>query len=271
MNLLDPLNPAFQFAFTLYGFQWFLFGYGVYQTFKVFHRKSSIPFILIISGFISTLLSTHMTFAVHFWDPSNEMAYVVVDSFAFPIMILSTLFSYYYRLKTLKYNSNDKYILILPFIVFLAIIPDAVLYNLNARIPNDYLRYLGVTGAIVIISVSITEIIMFYLLVKRLMMIVETNTAWMIKVFLTLGMIIIMDILEICFFFTRPDISNIFFSFPFMVRLNAVVLFYGDLVQFVKQGECFKKSYNKLQMSGAVNASRESMINASKGSLQINE
>ena len=129
--------------------------------------------------------------------------------------------------------------LLIPFLIGIVQIPEAIYYNLNAR-DESYSLQMSITGSISGIAIILSEFIMYYILVRKLLAFGARNsTVWVVKITLTLGVLITLDIAEIIFYFVSSDLSTLFYSFSFNVRLNAVILFFGDLVTFVKSGQAW--------------------------------
>ena len=239
-----------QFSFCILGFNILLFGLGVTNTMFTFRRKKSIPFVIIMFGFVCTLVSTMLSYAQNYWNPDSVMILVLADTFFYTQMVQYTLWSYYYRLKTIpKFNGFDKFAFCMPFFVALFQIPDAVIYNLNVRF-DGYSDALQLTGALSGFAIIFCELFMYFVLVKKLLAFTENRSMkWLIKVTLTLAVVLIIDITQIVFYFTLPEVSGLFYSFSYFVRLNAVVLFFGDLVNFVKKGKTWRSYQNTPMLS----------------------
>ena len=201
--------------------------------------------MLIISGLNCMLVSTLLSYSGIYWYPDNNETLVLVDTFFYTQMVQYTLWSYYFRLKTIpKFNSYDKYIMTIPFIIGAFQIPEAIYYNLDARF-DGYRPQMDLTASLCGIAIILSEFGMYFLLVKKLLVFLEArNTAWIIKITATLIVLIILDFTEIIFLFVDDELSNVFYSLSFNVRLNAVILFFGDLVDFVKSGQSWKSHQN---------------------------
>ena len=211
-------------------------------------------------GLTSMMASTIMSYCATYWDPDNAPTYVLIDTFCYTQMVQHTLWVYYYRLKTLpKLNQYDKYVLCIPFMIAVFQIPEAIYYNLDARSPGyDFLYNLFSTmsGLAIILS----EFILYFLLVKKLLSFVENNSRiWIVKVTITFIVLLGLDFTEIVLYFINQTLSDVFYSLSFNVRLNAVILFFGDLVAFVKTGQTLN-SYQRTPFNSGNNLESGSNI-----------
>ena len=234
-----------QFAFSILGINVILYVAGVIKTILTFRNKRSVPFILIMCGFNCMIISTMLSFGATYWYVDNSVNLVLVDTFFYTQMVQYTLWSYYFRLKTIpKFNNYDKYVFCIPFIIAIIQVPEAIYYNLDSRFDGFNVQ-MGLSATLSGMAIILSEFIMYFLLVKKLLVFIEVRSiSWIVKITATLIVLIGLDFAEITFYFVDKDLSSIFYSLSFNVRLNAIVLFFGDLVEFVKSGQSWKSHQN---------------------------
>eukprot|EP00835_Amoeboradix_gromovi_P006264 NODE_706_length_4978_cov_0.203730.p1 type:complete len:322 gc:universal NODE_706_length_4978_cov_0.203730:2532-3497(+) len=240
-----------QFAFAVLGINVLLFFIGILKSFFTFKNKSTVPYLTILCGLCCTITSTMLSFGAAYWDPDHAPTFVLLDTFFYTQMVQYTLWAYYYRLKTLpKFNQYDNYIFFIPFVVGIFQVPEAVYYNLASR-NDEYEFIMGVTGTLSGMAIIFCEFIMYFVLIKKLLAFIQTeNGMWLAKVTITLMILVLLDLSEIVFYFVDSRASSIFYSLSFNVRLNAVILFFGDLVDFVQSGKSWR-SYQQTPMNSS--------------------
>eukprot|EP00834_Sanchytrium_tribonematis_P001379 NODE_33_length_36935_cov_1.609241.p19 type:complete len:279 gc:universal NODE_33_length_36935_cov_1.609241:29830-30666(+) len=239
------MDPIASFSFSILGINSILFAIGVTNALFTFKRKTSLPCIIVLAGLVSMYVSTMLSFSAAYFDPSRSPSYVLADTFFYTQMVQWTLWSYYFRIKTIpKYGFFDKYIFCIPFIIAIFQIPEAIYYNLDSRFENyDY--SMQITATLSGLAIITSEFFMYFVLIKKLFAFIEQRSeVWILKLSLTMTILLLLDLTEIVLYFVDVEISTIFYSLSFNVRLNAVVLFYGNLVSYVKKGSGWRSHVN---------------------------
>ena len=229
--------------------------YGCLKAVIIFRSRKSIPFYLICFGLIASLMSIISCNAIKFSDTGNKNVWILFDSLFYFAAIQCTFASYFYRMKSiLKLHRFDRLSIFVFYTVLFIQIPLLIVYNLSAYLNVQF--PLKVIFTISICTVWILEFILYFLLARQMANTLEGSPGiiWILKTIIPLLVAFLIELsVLILYFACNTDISWVL-ALAYITRLNAIIVFFVDLVEVVEKGKIVTSARNSQSSLGSTNS-----------------
>eukprot|EP00835_Amoeboradix_gromovi_P004240 NODE_318_length_11118_cov_0.235049.p4 type:complete len:254 gc:universal NODE_318_length_11118_cov_0.235049:5466-6227(+) len=225
----------------LFGACWTVFIQGIVKCLVVFQNKSAVIFKISVLGlFCAIIEATALASSLYLGADIKLVTYVVVP-FWF-VMIQAANWVYCLRIRSMGgyYSKHDKYIIYIPWIIFVLQVPYVVISILVIHQPA-YNQLNTIWGISFSIAISLLEIYLYLVLLAKLRVFLEyrPNLKTALSYELTGGLLLIL-ILELLLIFVivfLSQLSGMLRPFTYILRLMIVVKFYDELIMDLGSSE----------------------------------
>ena len=201
-----------------------------------FQKKNSMIFRLVILGLFLCLLESSLVMVLIEKNIEYLLAVIGVVSFL-KVQVITWL--YVLRIKSLgSFFKCDFYIKYIPFIIGAAQIPIVVItfYSKNLREYISHYNYYEISAFVLSFVISVCEVIMNILLLKKLHFVLEYKPESLKKIVFHLSLAsLIVVLLEIAMLFTRAFLPIDYALNPiiYAIRTYIIIQFYDNLITAV--------------------------------------
>ena len=241
----DKENQTESYIATLLIVLTFLLGlYGCLKAILIFKTKKTWPFYLINVGIASStigLLCSCLVKLRYSWPIG--LYYVVWICYCISVNIVFLV--YFLRLKTLyHYNYWNMTSVCCLFLIFVSQATLLILSGIFSSGTKNELVYGYFIGTIVL--VWMIELYFHLTLIKRIISLYNGNydLSWLLRLNMPILLSFSIECCEIFVYFTTS--YNIFWihSFNYILRYNAIISYFSDLVQVVVKGKLIESAKN---------------------------
>eukprot|EP00834_Sanchytrium_tribonematis_P005807 NODE_378_length_8478_cov_0.790070.p4 type:complete len:277 gc:universal NODE_378_length_8478_cov_0.790070:7590-6760(-) len=220
--------------------------YGCLKCYIIFRAHKSVPYYLMITGLICSLMGLIFSITADWIDPRKRLVFITLDSLTYFITISCTFLIYFYRIKTVpKLNRLDKRALLAFFIVVTVHIPFIVLYNLTFK-NESYLFATIIMYSTLTFLMWIIETYLMTILLRKMVLLFDgkPDLKWILKTLFPLLLVYFIEASEILVLLKFHFSISWIRSMTYIIRINAVIVFFGDLVEVVEKGKLIQSAQN---------------------------
>ena len=252
----------------LLGVNYYLFIAGISQAYLVFKRKTSLIFILVISGLIVSITEATVSYIWLYVENDYEVLLGSITCVAWHFMLQIPCWLYCLRIQSLMgYDYNViRYVRLAPFILALSQIPSAISFII-AMVNYDLWGYFVICSAFTTCVACIVEILLNVVLLRRVSTMFQYRKQVKKQMAMALtGSMVLLILIDICLLAVKLSLSkiqalslpspvaqldNALRPFSYMLRIKIAIRFFDDLIDKVNNRPKTTDSYARWFNSAA--------------------